>query len=134
MSSKDLIDFFFTAHINFKLTRIGIEKTMYTEGLEVYLDEEMKKRQHFLPIVELKHGGTRKEIRIEGLQPRYERGAIFHIMEYGKNTCADLEEELLRFPKAVNDDASDSAAYQPQVVRPVDLLGLNEEELAVLPD
>ena len=69
-----------------------------------------------MPIIELSHGGTKKEIRIEGLQPRYENAAVFHIMQYGKNQCADLEEELLQFPKAVNDDASDSAAYQNQVV------------------
>lgn len=116
MSGKELVDFLFTAHTNYNLSKIGIEKTAYTEGLETYLDQEMRQRKHFLPLVELSHGGTKKEIRIEGLQPRYERGAVFHIMRYGKNTCVDLEEELLRFPVAVNDDASDSAAYLNQVV------------------
>lgn len=131
MSSKELVDFLFTAHLNFRLAKIGIEKTAYTEGLQVYLNEEMARRNHYLPIVELKHGGTRKEVRIEGLQPRYERGAIFHIREYNGNTCADLEEELLRFPKAINDDASDSAAYQSQMVESINILDREEEELGV---
>lgn len=116
MSGKELVDFMFTAHTNYNLSKIGVEKTAYTEGLETYLDEEMRKRKHFLPLVELSHGGTKKEIRIEALQPRYERGAIFHLTRYDKNTCVDLEEELLRFPVAVNDDASDSAAYMNQIV------------------
>jgi len=131
MSSKELVDFLFTSHLNMRLAKIGIEKTAYTEGLKVYLDEEMAKRKHFLPIVELKHGGTKKEIRIEALQPRYERGAIYHIREYGQNTCSDLEEELLRFPKAINDDASDSAAYQMQVVQAVNILDEEETPLAI---
>lgn len=116
LSSKELVDFLFTAHTNHKLIKIGIEKTAYVEGLQVYLDEEQKRRNHYLPIVELSHGGTKKEIRIEGLQPRYENSAIFHIMQHDRNQCVDLEEELIQFPKAVNDDASDSAAYQNQVV------------------
>lgn len=118
MSLRDLIDFLFTSHTNHNLAKIGIEKTAFTEGMDLYLTEEQRKRNHYLPLVELKHGGTRKELRIEALQPRYENGAIFHITQYGKNQCADLEDELLRFPKAVNDDASDSAAYQTQLVTP----------------
>jgi hypothetical protein len=30
----------------------------------------------------------------------------------------DLEGELLSFPKAANDDASDSAAYQSEIAQP----------------
>ena len=36
----------------------------------------------------------------------------------GENQCKDLEEELLSFPRAVNDDASDSAAYQSDLAQP----------------
>lgn len=118
MSLKDLVDFLFTSHTNYRLAKIGIEKTAFTEGMDLYLKEEQDRRNHYLPLVELKHGGTRKELRIESLQPRYENGAIFHITQYGRNQCVDLEDELLRFPKAVNDDASDSAAYQTQLVTP----------------
>lgn len=129
MSLRDLIDFLFTSHTNHNLAKIGIEKTAFTEGMDLYLTEEQRKRNHYLPLVELKHGGTRKELRIEALQPRYENGAIFHITQYGKNQCFDLEDELLRFPKAVNDDASDSAAYQTQLVTPSILM--SDSSLAI---
>jgi hypothetical protein len=36
----------------------------------------------------------------------------------GLNQCVDLEEELLSFPKSINDDASDSAASQSEIAQP----------------
>lgn len=130
-STKDLIDFLFTSHLNFKLAKIGIEKTAYTEGYKVYLDEQMLLRNHYLPIVELKHGGTSKHLRIESLQPRYERGGVYHIKQNEKNMCADLEEELLKFPKAKNDDSSDSAAYQNQIIEAVDVSKEDDASLTI---
>lgn len=128
-STKELIDFLFTAHTNHNLFKIGLEKTAYTEGMKQQLTEEQERRNHYLPIVELKHGGRSKNIRIEGLQPRYENKRIFHITQYEKNQCADLELELLSFPKGANDDTADSAAYQDQIVQP-DILN-EEPDLAI---
>ncbi len=118
LSSKGLVDLMFNWYTRYQVASIGIEKTAFTEGLKPYIDQEMRTRNMFLPIVELSHGGTRKEIRIEGLAPRYERGSIYHIKQSGTNLCADLEEELLRFPIAKNDDASDATAYQNQIAEP----------------
>jgi hypothetical protein len=54
----------------------------------------------------------------QALEPRYNRRSIFHLTVGGDNQCKDLEEELLSFPKAINDDASDSAAYQVEIAQP----------------
>jgi hypothetical protein len=54
----------------------------------------------------------------QALEPRYNRKGIFRLTVAGVNQCTDLEEELLRFPKAPNDDTSDSAAYQAEVAQP----------------
>lgn len=115
MSSKELVDLLFNWYERYQLMTIGLEKTAFTEGLKAYIEQEERTRNKFLPIIELSHGGTKKEIRIEGLSPRYERGAVYHLRQSGENLAADLEEELLRFPSAMNDDASDAAAYQLQV-------------------
>lgn len=115
LSVKELVDLLFNWYQTYQLRSIGLEKTAFTEGLKPYIEMEERARNVFLPIVELSHGGTKKEIRIEGLAPRYERGAVFHLKQGGVNLAADLEEELLRFPNAKNDDASDSAAYQNQI-------------------
>ena len=73
----------------------------------------------FLPFVELSHRQINKQTRIQqALETRYNRKGIFHLNVAGVNQCADLEEELLAFPKSPNDDTSDSAAYQVGVAQP----------------
>ena len=119
-----LINMLFEEWDKYKFEKIGIEKTIYTDSIKSFLDEEMRKRNKYLPIYELSHQNTKKEIRIRGLVPRYERGAIYHI----EDTCRDLEEELMRFPKARHDDLSDALAYQLQIAEqpyPDDGLGVD---------
>lgn len=114
INPAQLIDLLFTLYREDKPEKIGIEKTIYLQAIKPFLDEEMRKRNVFLPIVELDHQQTAKHTRIRGLIPRYESKSIFHI----KGECDDLEQELLRFPKAVNDDVMDSEAYQLQIAEP----------------
>lgn len=109
LSPKELIDLIFTYHAKRSYEKIGIEKTIYSDALKPFLDDEMRRRNIFLPIVELHHNQTAKEVRIRGLLPRYESGSIFHI------SARDLEEELLSFPRGVHDDVADAAAYQLQL-------------------
>jgi phage terminase large subunit-like protein len=117
LSATQLIDLMFTNWERYNLHKIGIEDNQFTQGLLVMIEAEMKIRGVFLNIELLKHGGTQKELRIEALTPRYEHGKVFHLTLNGVNQCEDLEEELLVFPKATNDDASDSAAYQTQLAK-----------------
>ena len=109
---EELVDMIFTLYQQRKYEKIGIEKTVYLDGLKPYLDAEQRKRNVFLPIVELHHNQMKKEIRIRGLIPRYAAKQIFHI----ENECAALEEEMIQFPVGVHDDVLDSLAYQDQVV------------------
>lgn len=114
LNATSLIDLMFTNWKRYNLHVIGIEDNQFTQGLKKSINDEMELRGVYLNIVYLKHGGTQKELRIEALVPRYERGGIYHITQDGVNQCVDLEEELMLFPKATNDDASDSLAYQDQ--------------------
>lgn len=111
LDAKNLIDYIFTLHGKRGFEQIGIEKTAYLFGLKPFLDEEMRKRNIFLPIVELDHRQTAKETRIRGLVPRYSSFSVFHL----EGECGDLEEELLTFPKSIHDDVSDATAYQLQI-------------------
>lgn len=115
LGATQLIDLMFTFWSKYNLHRIGIEDNQFTQGLQVSWEEQSRLRGVFPYIELLKHGGTQKELRIEALVPRYERGGINHLTIDGDNQCVDLEEELLLFPKASNDDASDSCAYQSQL-------------------
>jgi hypothetical protein len=115
LSATALIDLLFTNWGRYHLRKIGIEDNQFTQGLMVSIKEEMRRRGVYLDIMLLKTGGTQKELRIEALVPRYENGGIFHLTYGGANQCIELEDELKLFPKAANDDASDSAAYQLQM-------------------
>ena len=111
LNADELVDTLFALHERKKYTSIGIEKTAYTDGLKPFLDAEQRKRGRFLPIVELKHNQTAKEIRIRGLIPRYASGSIYHV----RDQCNALVEEQSQFPNGLHDDVLDAAAYQIQV-------------------
>lgn len=104
----ELIDMLFALNELHKPIQIGIEETMYTQAIKPFLEQEMRKRKVFLPIVTLKHGGRNKEKRIQGLEPLYASGTIRHI----RGCCDELEAQLLRFPHVLHDDVLDSLAYQ----------------------
>jgi hypothetical protein len=112
LNAKEFVEYLFTLQDRHSFEKIGIEKTAYIWGLKPYLDGEQRKRNKYLPIVELTHKQTAKETRIRGLVPRYNSGSIFHI----RGECKDLEEEMFTFPKSTHDDVLDSLAYQAQIV------------------
>jgi phage terminase large subunit-like protein len=114
LNTGELIDKIFELWAYWKpkgLEKVGLEETMAVVAIMPFLEDEMRKRNVFIPVVMLKHGGTKKETRIRGLIPRYTSNSIFHI----EGECKDLEGELLRFPSIKNDDTMDAAAYQDQI-------------------
>ena len=113
LGPKELIDMLFTLYANRQYEKMGIEKTIYLQAIKPFLDDEMRKRGKFLPIVELQHNQIQKETRVRGLLPRYQANSIFHI----DGACKDLEEEALSFPFGVNDDVLDATAYQLQIAQ-----------------
>jgi len=124
LNPKELVDYLFTIQDKRNFETIGIEKTAYTWGLKPYLDEEMRKRNRFLPIVEVEHKGVNKEVRIRGLIPRYSSGSIYHI----KGECTALEEELFTFPQCINDDVVDATQYQLGIAKQPDLESNNYKQ------
>lgn len=108
---KGLIDLLFKKKREMNFEKVGIEEGTYNDVLKPFLEDEMKRRGVFFEVVTLKHREQRKELRIRGLLPRYQSKTIYHIT----GACRDLEEELIRFPNAKNDDVCDATAYQPQI-------------------
>jgi len=112
LTPTNLIIRLFALYKRWKPMRIGIESTAYQKALIYFTQDEMKRRNEWLPIEELK-SDTDKERRIRGLIPRYNTGTVFH-----QNTHTILEEELLRFPKGEHDDVADALAYQLELNYP----------------
>lgn len=111
LNPDELVNTLFALHEQRRYSAIGIERTTFTDGLKPYLEGEQRKRGRFLPIVELKHNQTAKEIRIRSLIPRYAAGSIRHV----QGQCAALELELAQFPNGLHDDCADAVAYQLQI-------------------
>lgn len=93
---------------------IGIEDVAFQKVLQYSLFEEMRKRDRYLPIREVKPQLRTKDSRIRGLQPLYANGMIYHGKELRYNEY--LEDELMRFPRARHDDIVDAFSYAIDIV------------------
>lgn len=122
-SPIETIEIIFELHKKHQVKTVGIESVAYQKALIWFLNDEMKRRNTFMFVEELK-ADMQKERRIRGLQPRYAVGTVFH-----RDYMTELEEELLRFPKGAHDDLSDSLAYLPQIA-----FQGNKEEIKVVID
>lgn len=114
MNAPELINFMFKIKADYGFEKAGIEEGVYQQVLKPFLDKEMRTRNVFFEIVELKHAQQQKVLRIRGLVPYYSSGSIYHVEGF----YSDLEDELLIFPKGAHDDVADAAAYQTQLAQP----------------
>jgi len=105
-NEKELIDKLFDLHNYWKPLKIGIEQKAYEFTLKTHMDDEMRKRNDFFVIEELKDSGRSKIMRIEGLVPRFESKSIFF-----KKDQTDLLDQLYTFPSGKHDDLIDALAY-----------------------
>jgi predicted phage terminase large subunit-like protein len=103
-----LIDQIFYWDEKWKPVTIGMETVAFQKILQFSINDEMRKRNRFIPIKELTHHDKSKDERIRGLEPRYETGTVFHKKELPENST--LEDELRRFPRGKNDDVIDALA------------------------
>lgn len=113
VDSMGLIDFILKLHGDYHPESIGIEEGVYQQTIKPFFQEECRRRNIYPHIVELKHQQQNKHLRIRGLIPRYSTQSILHIT----GMADELEGELIRFPKAINDDVADAAAYQLQIAK-----------------
>lgn len=109
-NTRELIDHIFYIVETYKPTKIGLEETTFTIAIKPFIQEEMRKRQKFFSITELKHRSTQKETRIRALIPRWENGGIVLV---GDNI--ELIDEMRAFPRGLHDDVLDSLAYQVEI-------------------
>lgn len=119
LSPNELIDLLFELDKKYKPKTIGIESTSWQKILGYVAREQMRSRNQFLPITELKHSGVTaksKFDRIQGLEPRYAVGSIFHNRNIRQMTT--LEMQLRRFPRSKYDDLSDALASQLEIAVP----------------
>jgi len=108
ISEGELVGRLFDLANHYRVDKVGVEQMAYNSTIRPVLEEEMRRRNQFLSIAELR-GRTSKIGRIEGLVPRFESGSVIFVGDEKEFT--DLTDELLRFPSAEHDDLADSLAY-----------------------
>ena len=113
-TERELINKIFDLKGYFAPQTIGIEQKAFQYTLKPTLEDEMRKRDDFFKVVELKDLGQSKNKRIEGIVPRFESGSLFI-----QRTQTDLIDEMLMFPKAPHDDLIDALAYQLELTNGV---------------
>ncbi len=111
-----LIKLLFWIGETFHPDTIGIEMVAFQKVLQYSINEEMRRRGHSLPIVELKTQDRSKDERIRALQPLYANGKILHSKQVPGYEI--LEDELLRFPRGKHDDVIDAMASQLDLIVP----------------
>lgn len=98
----------FAMQEKWKPVMMGMETLGFQQTYKLALEAEMRKRNNYFPIQEVKVGTTKsKEYRIKRLEPFYRNGSVFHAAWMKER---ELENELLRFPKAQHDDICDALA------------------------
>lgn len=117
MTEGEIVKMTITLFRKFQPKRIAVE-TLAGAGKSIILAYKtlMKELGIWLPIQYIEHRVTAKSTRIEALAPKYEFGHVFHIRECPK--IKDLEDELIKFPKAKNDDVSDAFATVLEIASP----------------
>lgn len=111
----ELIDTLFSLFNEYRKkgpVKIGIEVVAYQKSLVYYMKEEMKNREEFIHIQELKNT-SKKEERIRGLIPLFNTGVLYLRRSYGL-----LLEELVTFPSGRTDDVLDSLASHLEMQAP----------------
>lgn len=112
---SETIDKIFWAVQKYHPVCVGIEKVQYQAALQHFLEKEMRRRNVFFRIEELK-AQKQKEIRIKALQPRFQQGLV--LFPDIADWLAEMESELLTFPKGKHDDLIDALAYTEQIAQP----------------
>ena len=104
--------------VNKRTPKVGVEMVSYQKAFLDMWETEKQIRtdmHHFMPRIEELKADTKKERRIQQLEPLFRMKKIFLYKQPKLNL---LEEELLMFPRSRHDDGIDSLAYQLSIVKP----------------
>lgn len=116
MNYAEIISLMFDWNQKYQPRRIALETVATQKTIQYMLNNEQKRRSLWLPVAEIKSRDNTKKERIEALAPYYEFGRIHHVKEC--NQLAELEYELIHFPKGTHDDVADALATILDIATP----------------
>lgn len=103
-----------------------LETIASQKSIQYFLEQEQRNQTTMLRVKEIKGLRAQKEERISALIPYYELGRAHHIRECPQ--LMYLEDELIRFPRAKNDDVSDCWAGILEIAQPASGVVFSKEK------
>uniref|UniRef100_A0A6M3L0U0 Putative terminase n=1 Tax=viral metagenome TaxID=1070528 RepID=A0A6M3L0U0_9ZZZZ len=101
-------------YFKWSVLKCALQTTVLEKMLKFYLKEMMRKEKFYMNLIPLKKNtALNKEYLIKSIQPWYEHGCIWHLASM---KGGELEEELVRFPKAKHDDVADALQMHQEIV------------------
>lgn len=107
-----LIDKIFKLTDSFDVFEWFVEEVAAQKVLRFFMDYIAAKENRHVTFTPVKHGGRKKETRIQALQPYFAAGKFY----FRENTESELLTQLRKFPILKNDDVIDALGYLPQVL------------------
>ena len=113
---SDLLNEMKNMFLQWKCVKYTAQKALVEKMLKSFMRKKQKEEGFYMPYHEL-GANTRmnKEFAIKQMQPWYEGGFVWHNRKLKDSI---MESQLLRFPKAKNDDAIDAEQMLFEVLRP----------------
>ncbi|MFA5715186.1 MAG: hypothetical protein WC998_05575 [Candidatus Paceibacterota bacterium] len=109
----DEIKFYF---MKWKCLKYGAQKALVEKMLKSFMKKKQRDEKFYASCEELgKNTKLNKEFAIKQMQPWYEGGYVWH---NNNMKDSDLEEQLIRFPKARNDDIIDAQQMLFEILKP----------------
>lgn len=125
LDPQERVDTLFNLYAKWKYItpyiKVGIETVGFQQTLKFYAEGEMRSRNLYFQITDLKPKNAQKEDRIRSLVPRFAQGTLKipdHLWHNGEDLTQTLKDEFLYFPKAKHDDMMDCLAYVNQIMPP----------------
>jgi hypothetical protein len=108
----DLRDMF----IYWQCIKYGAQKALVEKMLKSFMKKKQRDEKFYASCEELgRNTKLNKEFAIKQMQPWYEGGYVWHNL---KLKDGELEEQLIRFPKARNDDIIDAEQMLFEILKP----------------
>jgi len=109
MDGREIVDTLLQLQQIYDPEAVGIEEMQVSKAIGPFLREEMIKKNTFLNLIKLKHGGKDKTTRSRSIQARMRA----HGVKFNKDAdwYANFENECLTFPRGKHDDQVDAFAY-----------------------
>lgn len=109
MDGREIVDCLLSLQKMYNPEAIGIEEMQVSKAIGPFLREEMIKRNNFINLYPLKHGGKDKLTRSRSIQARMRA----HGVRFDKSGewYPNFEDECTKFPRDKHDDQVDAFAY-----------------------